>query len=75
LTIGLGINKLPGTVLEAVRMSTLVVTRKIGEAVRIGDDIKVTLIRAKRDGAYRLVIEAPRCVKILREEIYSGAAK
>jgi carbon storage regulator len=56
-------------------MSTLVVTRKIGEAVRIGDDIKVTLIRAKRDGAYRLVIEAPRCVKILREEIYSGAAK
>jgi carbon storage regulator CsrA len=56
-------------------MSTLVVTRKIGEAVRIGEDIKVTLIRAKRDGAYRLVIEAPRCVKILREELCGRAPR
>jgi carbon storage regulator CsrA len=56
-------------------MSTLVVTRKIGEAVRIGEDITVRLIRAKRDGAYRLVIEAPRCVKILREELLAAEAR
>ena len=52
-------------------MSTLVVTRKVGESVRIGEDIRVTLGRSHRDGAYRLIIEAPRCLKILREELLS----
>lgn len=56
-------------------MSTLVVSRKIGEAVRIGEDITVRLARAQRDGAFRLVIEAPRCVKILREELLLKEAR
>lgn len=50
-------------------MSTLVVTRKIGEAVRIGTDITVRLARAGRDGAFRFVIEAPRSVPVVREEL------
>ena len=56
-------------------MSTLVVSRKIGESVRIGEDIRVTIGRSARDGAYRLIIDAPRCVKILREELLARAAK
>jgi carbon storage regulator CsrA len=56
-------------------MSTLVISRRIGEGVKIGEDIFIRLARAKRDGAFRLVIEAPRCVKILREELVGTEAK
>ena len=56
-------------------MSTLVITRKIGQAVKIGEDVWVRLARAPRDGAFRLIIEAPRCLKILREELVEQGAK
>lgn len=56
-------------------MSTLVISRRIGEGVKIGEDIFIRLARAKRDGAFRFIIEAPRCVKILREELVEQGAK
>ena len=47
----------------------LVLTRKPGQSVYIGDEIKVTL-HGIRGNQVRIGIEAPSSVKIYREEIY-----
>ena len=47
----------------------LILTRKAGEAITIGEEIKVRLIEIKGKQA-RLGIEAPAVVAIHREEIY-----
>lgn len=56
-------------------MSTLVISRRIGEGVKIGEDIFIRVAKARRDGAFILIIEAPRCVKILREELVGTEEK
>ncbi len=47
----------------------LVLTRRIGEKIHIGDDITVTVIGTCR-GTVRLAFDAPRSVEVHREEIY-----
>ncbi len=47
----------------------LVLTRKVGEGIVIGGDIKLTVIEVK-GGGIRIGIEAPRDKKIYRQEIY-----
>ncbi|MFQ6003690.1 MAG: carbon storage regulator CsrA, partial [Candidatus Zixiibacteriota bacterium] len=47
----------------------LVLTRKLGESVTIGDDIKITILGV-RGRQVRLGIIAPQRVTIHREEIY-----
>ena len=47
----------------------LVLTRKVGEKLRIGDDITLTVVEVNRGGV-RLGLEAPRNVSILRFEVY-----
>ena len=47
----------------------LILTRKIHEAVRIGDDIEVSIIGVKGNQV-RLGIKAPSDVAVHREEIY-----
>lgn len=47
----------------------LVLTRKVGEGIRIGDEISIVLIEMK-GGGVRLGIEAPPTVKIHRQEVY-----
>ena len=47
----------------------LVLTRRVGETLRIAGDIKVTVIRLK-NGAVALGVTAPDAVTILREELY-----
>ena len=50
----------------------LVLSRKIGESIVIGDGIKVTILRM--DGLrIRVGIKAPECIPILREEIIFDA--
>ena len=49
----------------------LVLTRRSGESITIGDDIIVTVISAS-GGQVRLGITAPRSVQVLREEIYKA---
>ncbi len=47
----------------------LVLTRKVGETIRIGDDISIRVVEIQR-GQVRFAIEAPRDVPVHREEIY-----
>lgn len=46
----------------------LVLSRKLGEKIRIGDDIVITVVDIDR-GKIRLGIEAPRDVPIYRQEL------
>lgn len=52
----------------------LVLTRKRGENIRIGDSVKITVIEV-RPGQVKLGIEAPPEVKVHREEIYTRIKK
>lgn len=47
----------------------LLLTRKKGESILIGDDIKITVIDLLGDKV-RIGIEAPRELSVYREEIY-----
>uniref|UniRef100_A0A7C3SLP7 Translational regulator CsrA n=1 Tax=Desulfobacca acetoxidans TaxID=60893 RepID=A0A7C3SLP7_9BACT len=47
----------------------LILTRKLGEGLFIGDDIRVTVIEI-RGRQIRLGIEAPSHIVVLREEVY-----
>ncbi|MGL5152071.1 MAG: carbon storage regulator CsrA [Clostridium sp.] len=48
----------------------LVITRKKGESLLIGDDIEITVIKLD-DGSVKLGVSAPRDVSILRKELYT----
>jgi carbon storage regulator len=52
----------------------LVLTRKIGEGIVIGDDITITIVEMK-GGAVRVGIDAPREKKIYRQEVVERIAK
>lgn len=47
----------------------LVLTRKLGENIRIGDTVKITVLEV-RNTQVKLGIEAPPDVRVHREEIY-----
>ena len=47
----------------------LVLTRKLGENIRIGTDVTITVLGV-RSGHVKLGIEAPRGVPVHREEVY-----
>ena len=47
----------------------LLLTRKLGENIRIGDDVKITIVEVKGNHV-KLGIDAPPSVKVHREEIY-----
>lgn len=46
----------------------LVVSRKISESVRVGDDVLITVVRC-RGGKVRIGIDAPQNMKIMRTEL------
>lgn len=48
----------------------LVLTRKLGEGITIGSDIRVVVLEVKA-GQVRLGIEAPSAVQVHRDEIYA----
>lgn len=47
----------------------LVLSRKLGEVIAIGDQISVTVIEVK-DNRVRLGIDAPKDTRIYRQEIF-----
>lgn len=50
----------------------LVLSRRTGESVVIGDDVVVTVLDVKGDGGVRLGIDAPRTVRVHRAEVYAA---
>ena len=46
----------------------LILTRKINESITIGDDIRITITKIAR-GQVGIGIDAPKDVKILRDEL------
>jgi carbon storage regulator len=47
----------------------LVLTRKQGESIVIGNEVTVTVVEV-RPGQVRLGIEAPRSIEVHRKEVY-----
>ncbi len=47
----------------------LILTRKVGESIMIGDSVEVKIL-GLRAGQVKIGIEAPRDLKVHREEIY-----
>lgn len=47
----------------------LVLTRKVNEKVRLGDDIIVTVVQLEK-GSVKLGFDAPKHVPIYRDEVY-----
>ena len=49
----------------------LVLTRKLGESITIGDDVRITVMAVKGNQV-KIGIEAPTETKVYREEIYTS---
>ena len=47
----------------------LVLSRKIGEVITVGNDVKITVLSFDR-GVVRLGIEAPKNIPVHRKEVY-----
>ncbi|MCR1950201.1 carbon storage regulator CsrA [Clostridium sp. DSM 100503] len=47
----------------------LVITRKKGESILIGDEIEISISKIE-DGSVKLAIKAPKEMTILRKELY-----
>ena len=47
----------------------LILTRKVNESLRVGDDVTLTVLGIK-GGQIRIGINAPRDVEVHRQEVY-----
>lgn len=52
----------------------LILTRRIGETIRIGDEVSITVLDAKGGGT-KIGINAPKEISVHREEIYEKIAR
>lgn len=52
----------------------LILTRRVGENVIVGDDITISVIEVRGD-AVRIGIQAPQAVSVHREEVYRELQK
>lgn len=59
---------------ESKRRTRLILTRRIGETIRIGDAVEVTVLGTK-DCQVRMGITAPREIPVHREEVYERIKK
>jgi len=49
----------------------LILTRKIGESINVGDDIVVKVVETGKNSV-RIGIEAPRDIPVLRHEVFES---
>ena len=47
----------------------LILTRRVGETIKIGDDIDITILSVK-GGQVRIGIDAPKGTSVHRQEVY-----
>jgi carbon storage regulator len=53
----------------------LILTRRIGQALRIGENVKVTVLGVKTANQVSIGIRAPRSVAVHREELFNQIAQ
>ena len=49
----------------------LILSRKVNEKIMIGDDISVSIIEIRNDQV-RIGVDAPKTVKVFRQEVYDA---
>ena len=49
----------------------LILSRKTDQQIKIGDDITLTIIEI-HDGQVRIGVEAPRNIKVFRQEVFNA---
>jgi carbon storage regulator len=49
----------------------LILSRKTDQQIKIGDDITITIIEI-HDGQVKIGVEAPRNIKVFRQEVFSA---
>ena len=49
----------------------LILSRKTDQQIKIGDDITITIIEI-HDGQVRIGVEAPRNIKVFRQEVFNA---
>lgn len=49
----------------------LILSRKVNEKIMIGDDISVSIIEVRGDQV-RIGVDAPKTVKVFRQEVYDA---
>jgi carbon storage regulator len=49
----------------------LILSRKVNEKIMIGDDISISIIEVRGDQV-RLGVDAPRTVKVFRQEVFDA---
>ena len=49
----------------------LILSRKVDQKIKIGDDITLTIIEV-REGQVKIGVEAPKHVKVFRQEIFEA---
>jgi len=52
----------------------LVLSRKAGESIVIGNDVIVTIVEFRGDQV-RVVVDAPRAVQVYRQELYDEISR
>ena len=56
-------------IFNGLRWDMLVLTRRVDESIRIGDDIRITVVKIKGTQQICVGVDAPRDVPVLREEL------
>jgi len=64
----------PPAGIDTLRCAMLVLSRKVGERILIGDHVAVTVVRIT-GGGVRLGIEAPPEMAVIREELQTDLDK
>ena len=49
----------------------LILSRKTDQQIKIGDDITLTIIEIRGDQV-KIVVEAPKSIKVFRQEVFSA---
>lgn len=52
----------------------LILSRKVGESIQIGDNIKILVADLDSKGFIKIGIEAPKSITVHREEVYRKIA-
>ena len=52
----------------------LILSRKLDEKIKIGEDITITIIELKGDQV-KIGVEAPKSVKVFRQEVFDAIQK